>query len=175
MPKPPKPTEVDRQNAFLSAYGDTVDIEQAAALANVSTASHYRWLKTNTVYKEAWALTIAHLVDRLVTAGYHRAILGVPKVLTHKGELIMVPAINKYTGAIEKINGRKVMVPLIEWQIDHRSWDRLLAAWDPMLFNRGQIASKVRGEAGRVKGKKIIVVDQRQYPRIASNGTGGRV
>ncbi len=168
---PDKPTEIDQQNAFLSAYGDTVHVEQAAARAGISSVSHYRWLKTNPAYVDAWGLTIQHLVDRLIAAGFHRAEVGVPRLLTHKGEIIMVPAINKYTGLIQLDGkGKKVMMPLIEWTFDHRAWKALLEAWDPAKFNRGAIASRLQDEGGKVKGKRIRIVDERRYPRMAQNG-----
>ena len=164
-----KRTDKERKDAFLLAYGNLVDVEQAAASAGVSSACHYYWKKQDATYRAAWELTLEHLLDRLITAGYHRAIHGVPKLIMHKGAVIEAPVINRYTGLVQIDNdGKTVMAPLVEWTIDHRAWEILLRAWGAMVYNRAAIPvqpSEIT-PPGKTKVKKIVLEDQRTYPRM---------
>jgi hypothetical protein len=65
-----------QQRAFLAVFRNTGNVRLACEAANVGRRSHYRWLKQNPAYREAFAVAKEEVADLLKAEAFRRAVHG---------------------------------------------------------------------------------------------------
>jgi hypothetical protein len=65
-----------RQRAFLAAFRATGNVCRASEVADVGRSSHYRWLKKDPVYRQAFDVAKEAAADALEAEAYRRAVEG---------------------------------------------------------------------------------------------------
>jgi hypothetical protein len=84
-------TRTGRKRAMLCiAFAETWILRPAAAVAQVHRATHYRWLKRDPIYRDAFAEAKEEAIGNLEFECRRRA-LGIPSVRLYEGKVIMVP------------------------------------------------------------------------------------
>ena len=79
---------VKAKNAFLNALVEVGTIKDAAAKADISRQTHYRWLKEDQDYADAYAEAYRQAGDILEEEAWRRAVEGDTRVVYYKGEKI---------------------------------------------------------------------------------------
>ncbi len=70
------PTTHPLQRAFLAAFRETANVRRACEVAKVGRSSHYRWLKEDLEYREAFDLAKECAADLIEAEAYRRAVTG---------------------------------------------------------------------------------------------------
>jgi hypothetical protein len=65
-----------QQRAFLAAFRKTGNVRLACEAAKVGRSSHYRWLKQDAAYREAFAVAKEEVADLLEAEAFRRAVHG---------------------------------------------------------------------------------------------------
>lgn len=76
-----------KQRAFLSAFRESGNVRLACEVAGVARSSHYRWLRDEPAYQEAYGVDLENAADILEAEAYRRAVEGVEEpVGWYRGE-----------------------------------------------------------------------------------------
>ena len=68
-----------KQRAFLAAFREVGNVRRACEIAKVDRSNHYRWLKEDAEYREAFDMAKEDAGDLLEREAYRRAVEGVEK------------------------------------------------------------------------------------------------
>lgn len=79
-----------RQDAFLAAYAETLDISAAASASQISRSTHYEWMGSDDTYAPRFAAARRQAVQRAEAEAFRRAVHGVERIKFAGG----VPAID---------------------------------------------------------------------------------
>jgi hypothetical protein len=76
----------EKANKFLRLYGETCNLVEAAKKAGLCRASHYRWLKQNEAYREAFKRTQQLAREVLESELVKRATKGWTEPIYYQGQ-----------------------------------------------------------------------------------------
>lgn len=79
------------QRAFLAALAESGNVTAACRAARVARSVVYERLDADPDLGELWDAALDEAADRLETEALRRAVDGVSRPVTHKGELVYVP------------------------------------------------------------------------------------
>lgn len=119
MAQPTKPatkrkTARDWATRFLSALSRTGNISTACKAAGIDRSTAYARRDRDPSFAGAMADALEQAADALELEARRRAQDGVRRVKFHKGEPIMVPALDRRGMPIQSPDGQPVLVPYVE-------------------------------------------------------------
>jgi molybdenum-dependent DNA-binding transcriptional regulator ModE len=79
-----------KKAAFLAAFAITGNISTASRAAGISRDAHYDWIRNDPDYKKRFDAAQEEAVEQLEAEARRRAEQGVRRVVTYKGEPVMV-------------------------------------------------------------------------------------
>lgn len=78
-------TRINKKRAFLAAYVILGDLTASAAAVHMDRGEHYRWLKTDPAYVQAFAEADEQATQTLYDAAVQRALVGVYEPNVYQG------------------------------------------------------------------------------------------
>lgn len=118
------------QRVFLTAYARCGNPHRTEMATGVARSSHYKWLRDDPVYLEAFQQAQEAATDELEWEARRRAVHGVKKLKFHLGVPIMVPCDASDPDAIPvEEKGKRGEPSTIRWMkyyIEHEYSDKLL-------------------------------------------------
>lgn len=81
--------------AFLEAYATAGVITAAAQIVGIGPKCHYRWLKADKAYADAFTDKQAEADDALIKEARRRAVNGVQRPIIYKGKVVIDPVTRK--------------------------------------------------------------------------------
>ncbi len=77
-----------KKAAFLKSYSENGNITRSAALTQIERQSHYRWLKEDQVYQDAFYISQLQYADNLEAEARRRAHEGYEEAVYYKGDIV---------------------------------------------------------------------------------------
>lgn len=172
-----------KQQAFLAAFGASGSIAGAAAAAGIDRSSHYRWLREDVDYAEAYKQAEVEAAGMIEDLAVQRATEGIDEPVLYKGQIVYDRVRDEqgrviYTQAIDdqgqpifEENGDPRIEPLMApLKIRRRSdsiLQSLLAAWMPKKYRTNHHID------GDFTHTGIGALTDAQLERIARGGGAG--
>ena len=85
-----KPEKTLKKRAFLQAFGVTANVKWAAEAAKIDRQEHWRWLKVDQAYKEAFETVEDEVAQALENEAIRRAYEGIKRPVLYKGTPVKV-------------------------------------------------------------------------------------
>lgn len=77
-----------KKTAFLKSYSENGNITRSATLTQIQRQSHYRWLKEDPAYKDAFYISRLQYADNLEAEAMRRAYEGYEEAVYYKDAIV---------------------------------------------------------------------------------------
>lgn len=124
----------DWKPKFLKYLSEGLAVSHAAAACAVTRQAAYKARTTDPEFGQAYEAAMLAQAEALETEARRRAMEGVKKIITHKGEILTVPVDAKGNVVPKESPDFVGMIPLVEHQYSDRLMEVLLKGRNPEVF-----------------------------------------
>jgi hypothetical protein len=153
-----------RQRMFLEAFAAAGSVSQAAAAAGIDRTAHYRWLREDADYSDAFNRSTEQAAGALEDLAVRRATEGLDEPLIYKGEIVWRR--DPVTNQVE-LDEQGLPIALTVRRRSDALLQTLLKAWQPKKYRENY---KIEAD---ITHRGLADLTDEQLARIARGGSGG--
>lgn len=159
-----------KKAAFLAAYAECASITEAAKIAGISRDAHYKWMKSDSDYPNAFAVAHEQSIESLERAARRRAIKGWREPVFYEGVICGYKRRYSDTMLAMLLNGNRP--EKYRNRVEHTGPNGGAVQVDHRIQQLRETLESARGDVNYARVERERAIEDSSIARL--NGHGGQ-